>query len=118
MANVKAQLASIAKALVDLSKRVEKVSQQVEKLKAAPAKKATAKKATAKKKTAPKAAAAKKMTVLEKVYEVIRRSRNGANIAKLREKTKLESRQLSNALYKLTKKGKIKSKSRGVYIKS
>ncbi len=118
MANVKVQLASIAKALVDLSKRVEKVSKQVENLKAAkaaPAKKA--KKPVAKKKAAPKAAA-KKMTVLEKVYDVIRRSRNGANIAKLREKTKLESRQLSNALYKLTKKGKIKSKSRGVYIKS
>ncbi len=115
MANVKTQLASIAKALVDLSKRVEKVSQQVENLKAAPAKKA--KKAPAKKKTTPKATA-KKMTVLDRVYDVIRRSRNGANIAKLREKTQLESRQLSNALYKLTKKGKIKSKSRGVYIKS
>ena len=52
------------------------------------------------------------------VFDVIRRSRNGATIANLKSKTQLESRQLSNALYKLSKKGKIKSKSRGVYIKA
>jgi predicted Rossmann fold nucleotide-binding protein DprA/Smf involved in DNA uptake len=52
------------------------------------------------------------------VLDVIKRSRNGATIAALKTKTELESRQLSNALYKLSKKGKIKAKSRGVYIKA
>ena len=47
---------------------------------------------------------------------VIQKSRDGADIASLKSQTGLESRQLSNALYKLTKKGLIKSKSRGVYI--
>ena len=56
-------------------------------------------------------------TVLDTVFDVIKRSRNGATIANLREKTGLEARQLSNALYKLAKKGRVKTKSRGVYIK-
>jgi hypothetical protein len=38
-------------------------------------------------------------------------------IATLKAKTKLDSRQLSNALYKLSKKGMIRTKSRGVYVK-
>jgi predicted Rossmann fold nucleotide-binding protein DprA/Smf involved in DNA uptake len=56
--------------------------------------------------------------VLDNVFGVVRRSRSGATIAKLKEKTGLDSRQLSNALYKLSKKGKIKAKSRGHYIKA
>ncbi len=89
--------------------------------KAAP-KKAAAKKAAPRKKAPAKKAPAKKApagdTVLDRVLEVIKRSRNGASIAALKTKTELESRQLSNALYKLSKKGKIKAKSRGVYIKA
>ena len=34
----------------------------------------------------------------------------------LKKKTNLEPRQLSNALYKLTKKGTIEAKSRGIYF--
>jgi predicted Rossmann fold nucleotide-binding protein DprA/Smf involved in DNA uptake len=56
-------------------------------------------------------------SVLDQVFDAVRRSRNGATIAKLKEKTGLESRQLSNALYKLSKRGKIESPSRGVYVK-
>jgi predicted transcriptional regulator of viral defense system len=52
------------------------------------------------------------------VYKTIRRSRNGISIAQLKAKTALDDRQLSNALYKLTKKGMIEAKSRGVYVKS
>jgi predicted Rossmann fold nucleotide-binding protein DprA/Smf involved in DNA uptake len=143
MKRLETQLKTISKNLVALAKQVDKVTAQVEKLKAAkaPAKKAAPKKAAAKKAAAKKApakkAAAKKApvkraaakkdpaekaaaaeTVLDRVFEVIKRSRNGATIAALKAKTELESRQLSNALYKLSKKGKIKAKSRGVYIKA
>jgi membrane protein involved in colicin uptake len=133
MQKLETQLKTVSKNLVNLSKQVDKITTQVEKLKAAkaPAKKAAPKKAAPKKaaakKAAPKKAAAKKApakkadsaaTVLDQVFEVIKRSRNGATIAALKSKTKLESRQLSNALYKLSKKGKIKAKSRGVYIKA
>ncbi|MCU0563448.1 MAG: winged helix DNA-binding protein [Desulfobacterales bacterium] len=63
-------------------------------------------------------AAVRRDTVLESVYAAIRRSRNGASIAQLKHRTRLEDRQLSNALYKLTRKGIIHARSRGVYVKS
>ncbi|MBW1955965.1 MAG: winged helix DNA-binding protein [Deltaproteobacteria bacterium] len=46
------------------------------------------------------------------------RSKKGVAIANIKKKTNLETRQLSNALYKLTKKGLIKTESRGVYTKA
>ncbi|MDD2388594.1 MAG: hypothetical protein PHP23_02540 [Desulfobacterales bacterium] len=59
----------------------------------------------------------KELKVTDSVYDVIKRSKKGASIAKLREKTLFDPRQISNALYKLTKNGKIIAKSRGLYIK-
>jgi hypothetical protein len=123
MKRVQTQLKTVAKSLASLAQKLEKLSTQVA---AAPAKKAPAKKAAAKKKAPAKKAPAKKApakkaakaTVLDSVLAVIKKSRNGANIATLKAKTGLESRQLSNALYKLSKKKMIKSKSRGVYIKA
>ena len=61
--------------------------------------------------------AAKSTTVLDTVFNIIKRNRNGVSIAALKAKTKLDSRQLSNALYKLSKKGQVRAKSRGVYVK-
>jgi membrane protein involved in colicin uptake len=132
MKRVQTQLKTVAKSLATLAKKLEKLSTQVAaapaKKKPAPKKKAAPKKAAVRKKAAPKKAAAKKApakkaakgkaTVLDSVLGVIKKSRSGANIATLKAKTGLESRQLSNALYKLSKKKMIKSKSRGVYIKA
>lgn len=112
-------------------------------IKAKPAKKAsaTAKKAMATpkaSKAAPKKRAAKKQaptteegaqaptaaptaeaqqTMLDNILVMIGRSRNGITVEKLKKRTGLEARQVSNALYKLTKKGKIETLSRGVYVK-
>jgi predicted transcriptional regulator of viral defense system len=126
------QLKSIAKHLTALSKQVEKLSKQVDKglavRKTAP--KSTKEKPKAKPKAklkAKKAAPVKKVknvnvdkgaTVLNSVLDVIKKSRKGISIAQLKEKTDLNPRQLSNALYKLTKKGSIKSMSRGIYTKA
>jgi len=126
MKKIKAQLKTLSKSLAALSKKVEKITDQVDKLKApkkaVPAKKTVAKKKVAKKKVAKKAAAkkaapAKQVTMLDTVFDVIKRTKKGVTVAQLREKTKLDSRQLSNALYKLTKKGTIQTKSRGLYVK-
>jgi len=133
------QLKSVSKALADLSKKVDKLNKQLGQVAAAkkPAKKAPAKKKAVKKaapkkkvakkaapkkkaakKAAPKKKAAKKSpTVLDSVYDVIKRSKKGVTIATLKSKTKLEARQLSNALYKLSKRGDIAAKSRGLYVK-
>lgn len=122
------QLKSIAKHLAALSTKVEKLSKQVDKGLAA--KKTASKSTKAKPKAKPKvtkAAPVKKVktvnvdkgeTVLNSVFDVIKKSRKGISIAQLKEKTDLNPRQLSNALYKLTKKGSIKSMSRGIYAKA
>jgi predicted transcriptional regulator len=131
MKKIKAQLKTLSKSMAAISKQVEKITNQVDKLqapkKAAPAKKAVAKKKAAKKKVvkkkavkkaaAKKAAPAKQVTMLDAVFDVIKRTKKGVTVTQLREKTKLDSRQLSNALYKLTKKGVIQTKARGLYVK-
>ena len=131
MKKIKAQLKTLSKSLATISKQVENITNQVDKLqapkKAAPAKKAVAKKKAAKKKivkkkavkkaAAKKAAPAKQVTMLDAVFDVIKRTKKGVTVTQLREKTKLDSRQLSNALYKLTKKGVIQTKARGLYVK-
>lgn len=126
MKKIKAQLKTLSKYLVTLSKQVEKITNQVDKLqapkKAVPAKKTVAKKKVPKKKVAKKAAVkkaapAKQVTMLDAVFDAIKRTKKGVTVAQIKEKTNLDSRQLSNALYKLTKKGTIQTKSRGLYVK-
>ncbi len=147
MKKLQAQLKTVAKTLATLMQKVESVAQQLEEGKAVPAKakpaKAKAKTAKAKpakakpakaktakaktvktpaaavKKPAAKAdaAAGQGATVLDSVYDVIKKAKNGANIDTLKKRTALQPRQLSNALYKLTKKGLVEARSRGVYFK-
>jgi predicted transcriptional regulator len=126
MKKIKAQLKTLSKSLATLSEKLVKITDQVDKLqapqKAVPAKKTVAKKKVVKKKVAKKAAAkkaapAKQETMLDTVFDTIKRTKKGVTVTQLREKTKLDSRQLSNALYKLTKKGVIQTKSRGLYVK-
>ena len=52
------------------------------------------------------------------VMAVVNKSKGGISIGDLKKETGLDSRQLSNALYKLSKRGEIKSVSRGVYEKA
>jgi lambda repressor-like predicted transcriptional regulator len=123
MKKIQSQLKTISKSLASLSKQVERITKQVDKLqpaKKAPAKrKKTVRKVAVRRKAAParKAASAKGKTVLDSVYSVIKRSKKGVTIATLKTKTGLDSRQLSNALYKLSKKRMVHAKSRGLYVK-
>jgi len=127
MKKLQAQLKSISKSLVALSKQVDKISNQISKPQAPKATTAAKKvkttatkvKTTAAKakKTGVKEKIAKKETAIEAVFNIIKRSKKGATIAWLKEKTGLVPRQLSNALYKLGKKGQIIAKDRGLYIK-
>jgi len=111
MKKVQNQLKSVSKSLASLADKVEKMAQQVSQVppdkKAAPAHRPAAKRGV------PEGG----KTVLDSVYDVIKRSRKGATVAQLKEKTQLDARQLSNALYKLSKKGQIYAKSRGLYVK-
>ena len=111
MKKLQNQLKTVSKSLAKLAGQVEKISQQISQ--AQPAKKAVAKGKPAAKKAAP----AGGKTVLDSVYDVIKRSKNGVTVSQLKAKTQLDSRQLSNALYKLSKKGQVYAKSRGLYMK-
>ena len=117
MSKLQTQLKTVSKSLAALSKQVERLSKQVDKLQ--PAKKAAAKPkaAPARKPAARKAAAAGGKTVLDTVYDTIKRNKKGVTVVQLKQKTKLDARQLSNALYKLSKKGQVYAKSRGLYEK-
>ena len=113
MKKIQNQLKTVSKSLASLAKQVEKLSQQV--ATAQPAKKAAAPRKAPAQKT--KAAAAGGKTVLDSVYDVIKRTKKGVTVAQLKQKTSLDARQLSNALYKLSKKGLVHAKSRGLYEK-
>lgn len=138
MNDAQKKLLAISRTLTSLVKQLEKMAAALEKenAKAAPAKKAKAavKKAKAKakkakaapkkkatKKAAPTAAKAKPAsagnTMLDDIYGMISRSRNGITVERIKKRTGLQPRQVSNALYKLTKKGQIETLSRGVYVK-
>jgi predicted Rossmann fold nucleotide-binding protein DprA/Smf involved in DNA uptake len=110
MNNLQSQLKTISKSLTALSKQVEKLSNQVEKPK-------SVQKTAAKKTAAKKAAPAGGKTVLDTVFDVIKRSKKGVTVAQLKTKTNLNARQLSNALYKLSQKGMVQAPSRGLYAK-
>jgi predicted Rossmann fold nucleotide-binding protein DprA/Smf involved in DNA uptake len=118
MNKIQAQLKTISKSLLSLSKQVQRITKQVDKYQ--PAKKAApgrpqkaARKAARRRKAIPSSSA----TLLNAVYSVIKRSPKGATIAVLKTKTGFGARQLSNALYKLSKKGMVRAKSRGLYVK-
>jgi predicted Rossmann fold nucleotide-binding protein DprA/Smf involved in DNA uptake len=135
MNDAQRKLLAISRTLTSLVKQVEKMAAELEKqsAKPAPAKKAKAavKKAKAKAKANPPQKAAKKAapspakaksavegnTMLENIYGMISRSRNGIAVERIKKRTGLQSRQVSNALYKLTKKGQVETLSRGVYVK-
>jgi uncharacterized protein YoxC len=118
MKKIKDQLKSVAKSLAALSKQVDKISIQVDKIQTP--KKPVAKKprvAVAKKAAIKKKVPAKPATLLDTVFNAVKRTRKGITVAQLKEKTRFNDRQISNALYKLSKQGKIIAKARGLYVK-
>ena len=118
MKNFQEQLARISKTLSGLSKQVDKITKQIGKAAAPAGRKAKPGRKPSKKAVVKQAALKRTDTVLESVYTAITRSRSGLSIAQLQRKTDLGARQLSNALYKLTKKGLVHTRSRGIYVKS
>ena len=119
MKNVKKDLQALTKQLKALSAKLEKIEKAIGK---EPTKKPAAKKAAGKKapaaKTARKKAENGSMTAIDTVVGLIRRSKNGIDIATIKKKTDYSDKQISNLLYKAKKKGLVKSMGKGVYGKS
>jgi hypothetical protein len=93
--------------------------------KKAATKKAVTKKAVTKKavtrKAATKRAVAKKSTKMsarDTVLGIVKRSREGLDMATLISKTGLKYNNIRTILYRLRKQGKIKSERKGLYVKA
>jgi hypothetical protein len=56
------------------------------------------------------------LSAVDIVLDVIKRSRNGLGFAEIQAKTAFDEKKIRNIIFRLNKTGKIKRKSRGIYI--
>ena len=56
------------------------------------------------------------VTAVDMVFDVIKRSREGLGFAEIQAKTGFGDKKIRNIIFRLNKTGKIKRKSRGIYI--
>ncbi len=56
------------------------------------------------------------LTAIDVVYDVVKRSRKGLSFAEIQAKTGFGEKKIRNIIFRLNKIGKIKRKSRGIYI--
>lgn len=111
MESIAKHLLAVAVDLKQLSENIEELALKVEQLSR------EISKASKEKVNAQKEKIATKATVLDAVFDIIGKSSHGATIAQLKKKTGLSPKQLSNALYKLSSRGKVVAKSKGIYTK-
>jgi uncharacterized Zn finger protein len=57
-------------------------------------------------------------TLFDTVVGIVRRSKKGVTLGRIREKTGLDDKQIRNSIYKAKKQGMIKNLKRGVYVSS
>jgi hypothetical protein len=67
----------------------------------------------AKNRNAPRKSA---MTAVDVVLDTIKRSKQGIDFAQIQAKTGFDEKKIRNIIFRLSKTGKIKRKSRGIYI--
>jgi len=58
------------------------------------------------------------VTAVDRVFDVIQRSRTGLGFADIQTKTGFGEKKIRNIIFRLNKTGKIKRKSRGIYVAS
>ena len=56
------------------------------------------------------------MTAIDVVLDAIKRSKHGIDFASIQVKTGFEEKKIRNIIFRLNKIGKIKRKSRGIYV--
>ena len=115
MKQLKNDLQAISRTLNELTRKTEQMAKSLEKLEktdAAKTPKAGAKPAG--KKVVKKPA---KVTAIDTLFAIIKKSRKGVDAATLREKTGFDNKKVWNHINILKTKGKIRSAERGVYVK-
>ena len=123
MAILKRDLQAVKKDILSLQKKMEKLLKAYE----SPAKpkaakkpkrkvvKAKAKPAVKARKTAPRKKAPA-MTATEQVLKIIKRSRKGVDVPRLKAKTGFDDKKVRNIVFRASKEGKIKKVGRGIYV--
>ena len=114
MKDLKMSLRKVARDLTKAAREIEKVAAIWETQKATPTK---PKKKAAVKKPLKQTVSAKQPTAVDTVFGTIRRSKKGVNISSIKQKTGYDNKKIHNLVYKLKKQGKIKSPTKGVYVK-
>jgi len=116
MKQLKEDLKVVNKGLKALVKQTESIEKKIAKLEKAPTKKRKAKvKVRATKKAVAKKA--KKISIPDTVFGIMKRSKKGFDADMLTKKTGLRKQQVHDALFKLKKREMVKSVGRGVYVK-
>jgi outer membrane biosynthesis protein TonB len=125
--NLAETLKSFGKVVDELGEKVnefaelQKKTKPEKEVKPEPAPKLEAK--PAEKKAEPKAVEEappkeKAVSATETVLNLIQKSRKGVSISTIKDKTGFDSRKVNSIVYRLKKRGKIKSVKKGVYTKS
>jgi len=135
MKQTKKELKAVLKSLKALTKQTERIAKRVDMLdkakpaaklkakatrKAKPARKTVAKKKPGRKPAARKTAAKKpkKMSASDTVLNLIKRSKKPIDTATLKKKTGFKDNNIRMIVYRLKKRGEIKSERKGVYVKA
>jgi len=117
MKEVKRELRSMLKDLNSLGRRAERIAGKLDKLEAAKAEKPIKTKPAAEAKKKATAKRPRKVTAIDTVFGIIKRSRKGVGTAVLKEKTGFDDKKIWNIINRLKQQGRIKSVSKGVYVK-
>ena len=124
MKTLKKDLRAVVKDLKSLTRRTEKIGQELDKLvraeaSAKPRKRATAKPKTARKRVIRKAVGRKpkESTAMAAVFDLISKRKRGANTTQIKAKTGFNDKKIWNVINRLKTQGKIKSAQRGLYVK-
>ena len=128
MKQIKRDLQSVVKNLKSLIQKTEKIAKKLDKLKTAkpkakpkvkPKAKAAVRVRPAKKRVVRKAPTKKKakVTAIDTVIKIIKRTKKGVNTASLKKKTGFSDKKIWNIINRLKKQGEIKSARKGVYVK-
>ena len=114
MNDLKMSLRKVARELTKAAKEVEKLAGKLE---AQPKNLTAPKKKSAGKNPLKQTVSAKKPAAADTVYNVIAKLKNGANMAAIKQKTGYDNKKIHNLVYKLKKQDKIKSETKGVYVR-
>jgi hypothetical protein len=140
MKQVKKEVQAVLKGLKALTQKAEKLGKKLDKLEKATVQKKAKPKVARKPRAKAKAVAAKPrrakaaakaaakpaqprprrstQSAADTVYGIVSNAKNGVTTAQIKEKTGFNNQKIRDNIYKLRKRGLIKSEQKGTYVKA